>query len=48
MSPLHLIWIIPISVMFGFIICALLVNDGRDCVQCMEAVDEEEEGAECG
>lgn len=24
MSPLHLIWIVPLSAAFGFVICALL------------------------
>ena len=30
MSPLHLIWIIPLSAGVGFFIAALLVSNGRD------------------
>ena len=30
MSALHLLWIVPLSALFGFIICALLSADGAD------------------
>lgn len=30
MNALHLIWIVPLSAMFGFVVCALLNANGRD------------------
>lgn len=30
MSALHLIWIVPLSALIGYIACALLSTNGRD------------------
>ena len=30
MSILHLLWIVPLSALFGFLICALLSANGAD------------------
>lgn len=30
MSVLHLLWIVPLSAIFGFVVCALLSANGRD------------------
>ena len=30
MSALHLLWIVPLSAMFGFIVCALFTANGEE------------------